>query len=41
MRSHSLCAVADRLVGIYKTNDCTKSVAINPSAFTMPMARVN
>ena len=39
--SYSLCAVADRLVGIYKTNDCTKSVAINPSAFTMPTARVN
>ena len=41
MLSFSPCAVADRLVGIYKTNDCTKSVAINPSAFTMPTARVN
>ena len=33
-------AVADRLVGIYKTNNCTKSVAIDPSAFTVPTARV-
>jgi len=38
---NNMFELADRLVGIYKTNDCTKSVAINPSAFTMPMARVN
>jgi structural maintenance of chromosome 4 len=25
--------LADRLVGIYKTNNCTKSVTINPKAF--------
>ena len=25
--------LADRLVGIYKTNDATKSVTINPRAF--------
>jgi len=25
--------LADRLVGIYKTNDCTKSVTINPAFF--------
>jgi hypothetical protein len=25
--------LADRLVGIYKTNDATKSVTINPAAF--------
>ena len=34
----SASQLADRLVGIYKTNDCTKSVAINPSSFTMPNA---
>merc|ERR1711935_767623 len=38
---NNMFELADRLVGIYKTNDCTKSVAINPSAFTMPTARVN
>ena len=25
--------LADRLVGIFKTNDCTKSVTINPPLF--------
>ncbi|OZJ03932.1 hypothetical protein BZG36_03614 [Bifiguratus adelaidae] len=28
---NNMFELADRLVGIYKTNDCTKSVAINPS----------
>lgn len=28
--------VADRLVGIYKTNNCTKSVTINPQQFANP-----
>ena len=37
---NNMFELADRLVGIYKTNDCTKSVAINPSAFTLPLARV-
>lgn len=32
---NNMFELADRLVGIYKTNDCTKSVAINPSAFTI------
>jgi structural maintenance of chromosome 4 len=27
--------LADRLVGIYKTNDCTKSVTVNPSSFAI------
>ena len=27
--------LADRLVGIYKTNNTTKTVAINPGAFTV------
>ena len=26
--------LADRLVGIYKTDDCTKSVTINPHLIT-------
>lgn len=25
--------LADRLVGIFKTSDCTQSVTINPGAF--------
>jgi structural maintenance of chromosome 4 len=28
--------LADRLVGIYKTNNCTKSVTIDPKAFSIP-----
>jgi len=28
--------LADRLVGIYKTENCTKSVAINPGNFVTP-----
>eukprot|EP00529_Nitzschia_sp_RCC80_P007618 CAMPEP_0113519648 /NCGR_PEP_ID=MMETSP0014_2-20120614/43643_1 /TAXON_ID=2857 /ORGANISM="Nitzschia sp." /LENGTH=1376 /DNA_ID=CAMNT_0000417403 /DNA_START=114 /DNA_END=4244 /DNA_ORIENTATION=- /assembly_acc=CAM_ASM_000159 len=30
---NNMFELADRLVGIYKTNNCTKSVTINPSAF--------
>jgi structural maintenance of chromosome 4 len=26
--------LADRLVGIYKTNNCTKSITIDPKAFS-------
>ena len=32
---NNMFELADRLVGIYKTNNCTKSVAINPHAFTI------
>merc|ERR1711981_829038 len=32
---NNMFELADRLVGIYKINNCTKSVAINPTAFTM------
>ncbi|EOD30555.1 hypothetical protein EMIHUDRAFT_72589, partial [Emiliania huxleyi CCMP1516] len=34
---NNMFELADRraLVGIYKTKDCTKSVAINPGAFTI------
>jgi len=28
--------LADRLVGIYKTENCTRTLAINPSSFTVP-----
>lgn len=30
---NNMFELADRLVGIYKTNDATKSVTINPRAF--------
>jgi structural maintenance of chromosome 4 len=30
--------LADRLVGIYKTDNCTKSIAINPGAFSVGSA---
>jgi structural maintenance of chromosome 4 len=30
---NNMFELADRLVGIYKTNNCTKSVAINPLSF--------
>ena len=35
---NNMFELADRLIGIYKpqTTNCTKSVAINPSSFTMP-----
>ena len=32
---NNMFELADRLVGIYKTNDCTKSVTINPGAFAV------
>merc|ERR1712238_140431 len=31
---NNMFELADRLVGIYKTNNCTKSVTINPKSFT-------
>lgn len=30
---NNMFELADRLVGIYKTNDATKSITINPKAF--------
>lgn len=27
--------LADRLVGIYKTDNCTKSITINPGSFVV------
>ena len=32
---NNMFELADRLVGIYKTQNATKSVAINPAAFTI------
>ena len=36
---NNMFELADRLVGIYKTHNCTKSVTINPSTFALPEAR--
>lgn len=35
---NNMFELADRLVGIYKTQDCTRSVAINPHTFLTPAA---
>ena len=35
---NNMFELADRLVGIYKTHNATKSVAVNPNAFAMPVA---
>lgn len=32
---NNMFELADRLVGIYKTDNCTKSVAINPRSFVV------
>lgn len=32
---NNMFELANRLVGIYKTTDCTKSIAINPNMMTM------
>jgi structural maintenance of chromosome 4 len=34
---NNMFELANHLVGIYKTSDCTKSVAINPSSFNIPV----
>ena len=33
---NNMFELADRLVGIYKTNNCTKSIAINPKSVGVP-----
>lgn len=38
---NNMFELADRLVGIYKTDNCTKSITINPSAFVVPSAPVS
>lgn len=35
---NNMFELADRLVGIYKTNDCTKSVTINPKVFAQAVS---
>ena len=35
---NNMFELADRLVGIYKTDNCTKSVAINPGQFVVGAA---
>lgn len=37
---NNMFELADRLVGIYKTNDATKSITINPKAFEAATAGV-
>lgn len=34
---NNMFELADRLIGIYKTNNCTKSVAITPRLMSAPM----
>ena len=36
---NNMFELADRLVGIYKTNNCTKSITISPRAFSNASAR--
>lgn len=36
MTTCGACIQADRLVGIYKTNDCTRSITIDPREFVVP-----
>eukprot|EP00250_Pteridium_aquilinum_P018347 c24044_g1_i1 orf=299-4012(-) len=35
---NNMFELADRLIGIYKTDNCTKSIAINPSSFAVSAA---
>lgn len=38
---NNMFELADRLVGIYKTDNCTKSVTVNPKKLTIPLQEVN
>jgi len=38
---NNMFELADRLVGIYKTNNCTKSITISPRAFSNASARAS
>jgi len=38
---NNMFELADRLVGIYKTNNCTKSVSINPRAYGLQQCQPN
>ena len=37
---NNMFELSDRLVGIYKTNNTTKSITINPNAFAAPPGTV-
>jgi hypothetical protein len=37
---NNMFELADRLVGIYKTDNCTKSITINPGSFAESMEAV-
>lgn len=38
---NNMFELADRLVGIYKTDNCTKSVTVNPNNLILPLQEVN
>lgn len=38
---NNMFELADRLVGIYKTDNCTKSVTVNPNNLVLPLQEVN
>jgi structural maintenance of chromosome 4 len=38
---NNMFELADRLVGIYKTYHCTKSVTINPHRLQLPLQELN
>ncbi|XP_071085692.1 structural maintenance of chromosomes protein 4-like [Haliotis cracherodii] len=38
---NNMFELADRLVGIYKTDNCTKSVTINPKKLSIPLQEIN
>lgn len=38
---NNMFELADRLVGIYKTYNCTKSVTINPHRMQLPLQEIN
>ena len=38
---NNMFELADRLIGIYKTYNCTKSVTINPKKISMPLMTVD
>lgn len=37
---NNMFELADRLIGIYKTDNCTKSITINPKSFAVPAPEV-
>ncbi|KAG6545762.1 hypothetical protein Mapa_012723 [Marchantia paleacea] len=37
---NNMFELADRLIGIYKTDNCTKSITINPKSFAVPAPEI-